>query len=37
MVSVMTKGSDVFGSCVEVIDVSVEGENGGVLHCCGQN
>ena len=35
MASVMAKGSEVFGSCVEEIDVSVEVENGGVLLCCG--
>ena len=37
MVSVMAIGSEVFGSCVEGIDVSVEVEYGGVWLCCGCN
>ena len=35
MASVMAIRSEVFGSCVGEIDVSVEVENRGVWHCCG--
>ena len=37
MASVMAIGSEVFGSCVEEINVSVEIENRGVCLCCGWN
>jgi hypothetical protein len=36
MASVMAIGSEVFGSCVEGIDVSVEAEYGGGWLCCGR-
>ena len=36
MVSVNAIGSEVFGSCVEEINVSVEIENRGALLCCGR-
>jgi len=36
MVSVNAIGSEVFGSCVEEINVSVEIENRGALPCCGR-
>ena len=35
MVSEMAIGGEVFGSCVEGIDVYVEVECGGVWLCCG--
>ena len=35
LASVMAIGSDVFGSCVEEIDVSVGMENSEVWLCCG--
>ena len=35
MVSVMATESEVFGSCVGEIDVSVGMENRGVWLCCG--
>ena len=35
MASVMAIGSEVFGSCVGEIDVSVEIENSDVWLCCG--
>ena len=35
MVSVMAIESDVFGSCIGEIDVSVEVENSEVWLCCG--
>ena len=35
--SVMAIGSEVFGSCVGEIDVSVGMENRGVWLCCGWN
>ena len=35
MASVMAIGSEVFGSCVGEIDVSVEIENRGAWLCCG--
>ena len=35
MASVMAIESEVFGSCVEEIDVSVEIVNRGVWLCCG--
>ena len=35
MAFVMAIGSEVFGSCVGEIDVSVGMENRGVLLCCG--
>ena len=35
--SVMVTESEVFGSCVGEIDVSVGMENRGVLLCCGWN
>ena len=35
MPSVMAIRSEVFGSCVGEIDISVEVENGDVLLCCG--
>jgi hypothetical protein len=35
MASVMAIGSEVFGSCVGEIDVSVEVENKGFWLCCG--
>ena len=37
MASVMAIGSDVFGSCVEGINVSVGMENSEVWLCCGWN
>ena len=37
MASVMAIESDVFGSCVGEIDVSVGMENRGVWLCCGWN
>ncbi len=37
MASVTAIGSEVFVSCVEEIDVSVEVEYGGVWLCCGRN
>jgi hypothetical protein len=37
MASVMGIESEVFGRCVEEIDVSVEVEYGGVWLCCGRN
>ena len=37
MASVMAIGSEVFGSCVEGIEVSVEIENRGVWLCFGLN
>jgi hypothetical protein len=37
MAFVMATGSEVFGSCVGEIDVSVEVENRGVWLCCGWN
>ena len=37
MASVMAIESEVFGSCVEEIVVSVEIENRGVWLCCGWN
>ena len=37
MASVMATGSEVFGSCVGEIDVSVEVENSEVLLCYGWN
>ncbi len=37
MVSVMVIGSEVFGSCVGEIDVSVRMENRRVWLCCGWN
>ena len=37
MASVMAIGSEVFGSCVGEIDVSVGIENRGVWLCCGWN
>jgi hypothetical protein len=35
MASVMATGSELFGSYVGEINVSVEIENRGVWHCCG--
>jgi len=35
MVSAMAIGSEVFGSCVEEISISVEIESRGDLLCCG--
>ena len=37
MASVMAIESEVFGSCVGEINVSVEAENRGACLCCGWN